>query len=111
MQACEFRGCRLHHAAPPAGVHINHPHAEVGRSTHRRSHRVGYIVKLEIQEHIVALILQAPHQTGPAAREQFLAYLEPTELRRQLLDQGQRRGFIGIVESHQNGRVHQEGLQ
>ena len=69
-------GGRTHHLLPTRGMHGDEPDTERRRATHRTSHRVGNVVELEVEEHIVASLNELRDNGWPSGGEQLAPNLE-----------------------------------
>ena len=98
-------GCRFHHAPSARSVHIDQPHAHVGRHFAGLGNGVGNIVVFQIQKQFEALLNQLFHQAAAGSGEEFFADFELAQFGRQAAHKGKRVVFVGKIQRDNDGRA------
>ena len=88
-------------------MHVDHPHAHLGRGLDGHRRGIRDVVEFEVEEHVKALGLQCFDNRRPAAGEQLFADLYPALCRIKL--RRQRQGCVGVREIEGNDNRAQAG--
>ena len=93
------------HPPPSAGVHIDHPHSQLGGGAAGAGNGIGNIVELEVEKDLESLVLQPADDLRALVGEQLLTDFQPAVRWIETPRQRERRLRLRVVQCHDDGHA------